>query len=135
MHFLKTFSPNLHLDVCVSTPFVPELTLFLDNVGKPNEVRLRNGSTVMWHRSTPYPGLKGDLFFGIQLYDGLPYVSGNTFADFYDDDFKIAGAISFRKPHGGDPPTIFKNNHFDYEDGIEGNYIRGSERFTFGGLG
>ena len=31
--------------------------------------------------------------------------------------------------------TIFKNNHFDYVDGAEGNYIRGAERFKFGGLG
>ena len=54
----------------------------------------------MWHRSTPYE--KGECNIGIQLYDGNPYVSGNKFADFYNDEFKVAGAIGFRKPHAGE---------------------------------
>ena len=40
-------------------------------------------------------------FRGLQLYDGNPYAKGNHFADFVDDAYKMAGAISFRKPHAG----------------------------------
>ena len=72
----------------------------IDNLGEPNIVRLINGSKVLWHRSTPYE--KGECNIGIQLYDGNPYVSGNKFADFYNDEFKVAGAIGFRKPHAGE---------------------------------
>ena len=106
---------------------------FLDNFGEPNEVKLRNGTKVMWHRSTP--SSIGIAYIGLQLYDGNPYVSNNTFADFYDDDYKIAGGIGFRKPHAGEPPTLFKNTHFDFQDGAEGNYVKGMERFAFGGIG
>ena len=35
----------------------------------------------------------------------------------------------------GEPPTLFKNSHFDFEDFAEGNYIQGRERYTFGGIG
>ena len=106
------------------------------NLGEPNTVKLRNGSEVMWHRSTPHPWrTHGMQYLGLQLYDGNPFVSGNTFADFYDDDFKNAGAIGFRKPHAGEWPTLFKTNMFDFEDGVEGNYIKGNERYSFGGNG
>lgn len=104
-----------------------------DNLGEPNMVQLRNRSHVMWHRSTPKE--HGTGYIGLQLYDGNPYVSGNSFADFVDDDYKIAGAIGFRKPHAGEIPTLFKSNFFDFEDGSEGNYVKGMERFTFGGSG
>ena len=40
-------------------------------------------------------------FLGIQLYDGNPFAKGNHFADFVNDAYKMAGAISFRKPHAG----------------------------------
>ena len=61
-------------------------------------------------------------FPGLQLYDGNPYVSGNTFEDFYDDEYKVAGGIGFRKPHAGEPPTVFMDNHFGYVDNTEGNF-------------
>ena len=66
----------------------------------------------------------GAEYLGLQIYDGNPFLSGNTFADFVDDDYKNAGAIGFRKPHAGEWPTIFKNNIFDFEDGIGGNYVK-----------
>ena len=40
-----------------------------------------------------------NYFPGLQLYDGNPYVSGNTFEDFYDDEYKIAGGIGFRQSY------------------------------------
>ena len=104
-----------------------------DNIGEPNKVILRNKTRVMWHRSTPSE--HGTDFIGLQLYDGNPFVSGIQFADFYDDEFKIAGGIGFRKPHAGEPPTIFQNINFDFDDGSQGNYVKGNERFTFGGSG
>ena len=57
------------------------------------------------------------------------------FSNFYDDDFKLAGGIGFRKPHAGVIPTVFRQNSFDFEDGAEGNIIKGMPRWTFGGLG
>ena len=105
------------------------------NMGEPNMVQVRNGSHVMWPRSTPGDRQQGMEYIGLQLYDGNPFVSGNTFADFRDDDYKNAGAIGFRKPHAGEMPTLFKNTKFDFEDGLEGNYVKGNERFTFGGNG
>ena len=105
------------------------------NLGEPNMVHLRNGSSVMWPRSTPRDRQQGAEYLGLQLYDGNPFVSGNTFADFYDDEYKNAGGIGFRKPHAGEWPTLFKNNFFDYQDGVEGNFIKGNERFSFGGIG
>ena len=104
-----------------------------NNLGEPNMVRLRNKTVTMWHRSTPQE--HGGGFIGIQLYDGNPYVHGNSFCDFYDDEWKIAGAIGFRKPHAGELPTLFKQNFFDFEDGVEGNYVKGMERHVFGGSG
>lgn len=104
-----------------------------DNLGEPNEVQLRNHTKVMWHRSTP--NHIGGMFVGLHLYDGNPYISGNFFADFRDDDYKVAGGIGFRKPHAGEVPTIFQNTTFDFVDGIEGNYVKGAERFAFGGIG
>ena len=68
------------------------------------------------------------------MYDGNPYVSGNTFEDFYDDEYKVAGGIGFRKPHGGEPPTVFMDNHFGYVDNTEGNFVKGMERYVFGNL-
>ena len=38
---------------------------------------------------------------GLQLYDGNPHAEGTHFADFVDDDYKLAGAIGYRKPHAG----------------------------------
>ena len=73
-------------------------------------------------------------FPGLQLYDGNPYVSGNTFEDFYDDEYKVAGGIGFRKPHAGEPPTVFMDNHFGYVDNTEGNFVKGMERYVFGNL-
>ena len=105
------------------------------NVGEPNMVMVRNKSHVMWPRSTPRDRQQGAEYIGLQLYDGNPFVSGNTFADFRDDDYKNAGAIGFRKPHAGEWPTLFKNNKFDFEDGLEGNYIKGNERWSWGGIG
>ena len=105
----------------------------LDNFGEPNIVRLRNGTKVLWYRSTPHEN--GNEVLGLQLYDGNPYVSGNRFSDFIEDEFKVTGAIGFRKPHAGEPPTLFKRNFFDFVDGEGGNYIRGNERFTYGGGG
>ena len=80
-------------------------------------------------------------YLGLQLYDGNPYAKGNHFADFVNDAFKVAGAISFRKPHAGVSktslwhpelnchiqvlPTVFLDTGFDFEDGVEGNYILG----------
>ena len=32
------------------------------NLGEPNEVRLKNGSKVMWHRSTPKAQCAGVIF-------------------------------------------------------------------------
>ena len=61
----------------------------------------------------------------MHLYDGNPIVDGNTFAYFYDDELKYAGAIGFRKPAAGVIPTVFLNSYFDFEDKIEGNYIKG----------
>ena len=56
----------------------------------------------MLSRSTPYGLGSGHMEFrGLQLYDGNPYAKGNHFADFVDDAYKTAGAISFRKPHAG----------------------------------
>ena len=53
-------------------------------------------------RSTPYGEVGNNIeVLGIQLYDGNPYAKGNHFADFVDDAYKLAGAISFRKPHAG----------------------------------
>ena len=103
------------------------------NLGEPRIVLLRNQTRVMWHRSTPSERGKGVL--GLQLYDGNPFVNGNTFADFYDDEWKIAGGIGFRKEDAGVIPTVFTNNYFDFEDKFEGNYIIGMPRHTFGGLG
>ena len=40
-------------------------------------------------------------YIGLQLYDGAPHVEGTHFADFVDDDYKLAGAIGYRKPHAG----------------------------------
>ena len=105
------------------------------NLGEPNMVYLRNGSSVMWPRSTPRDRQQGAEHLGLQLYDGNPFVSGNTFADFYDDEYKNAGGIGFRKPHAGEWPTLFKNNFYDHQDGVEGNIIKGNERFSFGGIG
>ena len=67
--------------------------------------------------------------------------TGNHFADFVNDAYKMAGAISFRKPHAGVSktslwhpglnchiqvlPTVFLDTGFDFEDGVEGNYILG----------
>ena len=40
-------------------------------------------------------------YIGLQLYDGNPHVEGTHFADFVDDEYKLAGAIGYRKPHAG----------------------------------
>ena len=96
------------------------------NMGEPNMVYVRNGSHVMWPRSTPRDRQQGQEYIGLHLYDGNPFVSGNTFCDFRDDDYKNAGAIGFRKPHAGEWPTLFKNSKFDFEDGLEGNYVKGN---------
>ena len=40
-------------------------------------------------------------YIGLQLYDGNPHAEGTHFADFVDDDYKLAGAIGYRKPHAG----------------------------------
>ena len=106
-----------------------------NNLGEPNLVKLRNGTQVMWHRSTPVWHAVHDTYMGIQLYDGNPYVHGNTFTDFYNDGFKVAGGIGFRKPHAGEWPTLFMNSIFDFDDGAQGNYVHGSERGVFGGHG
>merc|ERR1711936_1545731 len=99
------------------------------NWGEPNIVKLRNGTTVMWHRSTPdFKSMGGhhhSHYIGLQLYDGAPHAEGTHFADFVDDDYKLAGAIGYRKPHAGMSPTIFLESSFDYEDEIGGNYALG----------
>ena len=93
------------------------------NLGEPNLVNLRNGTRVMWHRS--HPSQFGGYFLGIHLYDGNPIVDGNAFDDFKDDELKYAGAIGFRKALAGVIPTVFLNSYFGFEDGTEGNYIKG----------
>ena len=65
------------------------------NLGEPNEVRLKNGSKVMWHRSTP-KGLKMFPICGIEFYDGWVYAEHNIFTDFYDDDFKAGLAKNLK---------------------------------------
>ena len=94
------------------------------------------------YRSTPFAGNGGVEYLGLQLYDGNPYAKGNHFADFVNDAYKVAGGISFRKPHAGVSktsllypaemnchiqvlPTVFLDTGFDFEDGVEGNYILG----------
>ena len=56
-------------------------------------------------RSTPdFKSMGGhhhSHYIGLQLYDGAPHVEGTHFADFVDDDYKLAGAIGYRKPHAG----------------------------------
>ena len=39
------------------------------------------------------PKYTGAVYIGLHLYDGNPYIHGNTFADFYDDEYKVSGAI------------------------------------------
>ena len=52
-----------------------------------------------------------------------------------NNTFKVAGGIGFRKPHAGEPPTVFINSHFGFEDSVEGNFVKGMERWVFGGIG
>merc|ERR1711970_929094 len=118
-----------HDNTVLDSIFIGEST----NIGEPNIVRTFDGVDTMWNRSTP--GYRQGLYIGLQLYDGNPLVNGTTFADFYNDDWKIAGAIGFRKPHAGGIPTLFLNSHFDFVDKIEGNYIRGLPKHSYPGVG
>ena len=65
---------------------------------------MRNVS-IYFPRSTPdYEGAGSHHhahYIGLRLYDGNPHVEGTHFADFEDDDYKLAGAIGYRKPHAG----------------------------------
>ena len=67
---------------------------------------------------------------GIHFYDGYVYASHNTFTDFYDDAHKIAGAISFKAMRS--IRAEFKHSFFDFEDGLEGNYVKGLPKYSFG---
>ena len=118
-----------HDNIVLNSIFIGEST----NIGEPNVVRKFDGVETMWYRSTP--GYRQGLYIGLQLYDGNPLVNGTTFADFYDDEWKIAGAIGFRKPHAGGIPTLFLNTYFDFVDKIEGNYIRGLPKHSYPGVG
>jgi len=113
-------------------PVYLEHSLFIgesDNLGQPNEVRLRNGSKVMWHRSTPH-GLNMWPVCGLEFYDGWVYADHNVFTDFYDDEYKVAGAITWKGIRG--IKGFFKNSFFDYEDGREGNYVKGIPYGSYG---
>ena len=61
--------------------------------------------SIYFPRSTP--DFKGEgshhgaHYIGLQLYDGNPHAEGTHFADFVDDDYKLAGAIGYRKPNAG----------------------------------
>jgi hypothetical protein len=100
------------------------------NLGEPNEVRLRDGTRVMWHRSTPHGLHYQATVMGINFYDGYVEAENNIFADFYDDEYKLAGAITFKAPR--DIKATFRNTFFDFEDGVGGNYVKGVPRYSYG---
>ena len=64
---------------------------------------------------------------GLQLYDGNPNVDNNPFEDFYDGEYKLAGAIGFPKPHAVVISTLFTGSRFNFEDGVEGKIIKGQD--------
>jgi len=99
------------------------------NLGEPNEVFLKNWTRVMWHRSTPH-GLHMLPIQGIEFYDGWVNADHNIFTDFYDDDYKIAGAITFKAMRA--IRGYFQNSFFDYQDMIEGNYVLGIPKYSVG---
>ena len=43
--------------------------------------------------------------------------------------------IGFRKPHAGEPPTVFMNSRFGFKDNVEGNIVKAMKRWAFGGIG
>jgi len=113
-------------------PVYVQHSLFIgesDNLGQPNEVRLRNGSKVMWHRSTPN-GFRMSPIAGLEFYDGWVYADHNIFSDFYDDAFKVAGGITFKGMRN--IKGWFSNSFFDFKDGLEGNYVKGIPKTSYG---
>ena len=51
---------------------------------------------IMFNRSTPHGLHYQATVLGLHFYDGWVYADHNTFTDFYDDEYKLAGAISFK---------------------------------------
>ena len=100
------------------------------NLGEPNEVRLRDGTRVMWHRSTPHGLHYQATVRGINFYDGYVEAEHNTFTDFYDDEYKLAGAISFKAVRN--IKATFRDTFFDFEDGVGGNYVKGVPKYSYG---
>lgn len=83
----------------------------------------------MWHRSTPHGLHYQASVLGMEFYDGWVQSEHNTFTDFYDDEYKLAGAISFKGIRA--VKGSFQNSFFDYLDGIEGNYVKGLPRGSY----
>lgn len=67
---------------------------------------------------------------GINFCDGYVEAEHNTFTDFYDDEYKIAGAITFKAPRH--IKATFRNTFFDFEDGVGGNYVKGVPKYPYG---
>ena len=59
-------------------------------------ITFTNNFIVMFKRSTPHGLHHQATVLGLHFYDGWVYADHNTFTDFYDDEYKLAGAISFK---------------------------------------
>ena len=66
----------------------------------------------------------------MEFYDGWIMADHNIFTDFYDDDYKISGAIMFKGIRN--TKGFFSNSFFDYQDGSEGNFVKGIPKYSFG---
>ena len=80
-------------------------------------------------RSTPYGLHHQAAVLGLHFYDGYVNANANTFTDFYDDAHKIAGAISFKAMRS--IRATFTHSFFDFEDGLEGNYVKGLPKYSY----